>query len=141
MKKIISVLLSISIIYVFFGCGGFTSSLEKENWILKTAVVIENGEARVFASDKENDAYPSARIISVVLKASNGKITITDLNKNENYGGTYSYAGASNGAVYEVTFGNKNGFLISTFTEYDDGNKVPTVTLNVENYTLYFYAE
>lgn len=141
MKKFIAFSLSALIIFLFFGCAGADTSLEGKTWTLKTAIVTENGEARVFAADKENSAYPAAKIIRVSLSAADGKIIITDLNEGKTFVGKYSYSGNSGGGIFKVNFGEKSGFLVSSFTEYADGIKVPTLTLSVENYTLYFYAE
>lgn len=141
MKKFIAILLSALIIFFLFGCAGSDTSLEEKTWRLKTAVVTENGEVCVFAADEENSAYPSAKIINVSLSAADGKIIITDLNEEKTWSGGYSYTGTSGGFIYKVVFDEKNGFLVSSFTEYADGSKIPTLTLSVENYTLYFDAE
>lgn len=141
MKKFITVFLSALIIFIIFGCAGSDTLLEEKTWVLKTAIVTENGEARVFATDKENSAYPSAKIVNVSLNAADGKIIITDLDEEKTFIGKYSYSGTSGGVIYKVVFGEKSGFLVSSFTEYADGDKVPTLTLSVENYTLYFGVE
>ena len=78
----------------------------------------------------------------MTLVASNGKIKITDKTNGKIYEGTYIIDSKTpDGINYQITIGEKSGLASVAMTTYADGTKVPTLPINLDGYTICFYAK
>ena len=147
MKKVIFVLLSLSLIFAISACGGDVVAIEDYEWKMRTVMrndieVAQNEDELVVAVGEEDDIHPNAKIVDLKLVAKDGSITITDATNNKTYTGTYKVQKKTpKGTDYEVTIDGIKGFAAVAPTEYHDGSEVPTLPINLGDYSIYFYAE
>ena len=93
----------------------------------------------VVAVGEEDDIHPNAKIVKIKLVAKDGTITITDATNNKTYRGTYKVQQKTpKGIDYEVTIDGITGYATVAPTEYYDGSEVPTLPINLGEYSLYF---
>ena len=142
MKKIISLFLIVTaLVLTLSACGGEKTNIESYTWTLRYAMHGEGEQLAVDAVDKADPAHPDAKIVSVTLTASNGKITVTDETNQKVYLGSYTVEGKSPKSTdYLVTLDGKSGYATVAMTTYADGTKEPTLPINLDGYALYFYA-
>ena len=93
----------------------------------------------VIAVGEQDDIHPNAKIVDLKLVAKDGSITITDATNNKTYSGTYKVQQKTpKGTDYEVTIDGIKGYATVAPTEYYDGSEVPTLPINLGEYSLYF---
>ena len=144
MKKVIFVLLSLALIFALSACGGDVVSIEDYEWKMRTVMrndieVAQNEDELVVAVGEENDIHPNAKIVDLKLVAKDGTITVTDVTNNKTYSGTYKVQRKTpKGTDYEVTIDGVKGYATVAPTEYYDGSEVPTLPINLGEYSLYF---
>ena len=143
MKRIVILfLLFIILIFAFSACGLGKFKIEDYQWKMRYVMHGEDNQAVIDAAEEENSMYPDAKIIDMTLSAQNGKITITDVTNNKTYGGTYTAENKTpEGTDYKVTIDGKSGYATVAMTTYADGTKEPTLPINLDGYSIYFYAE
>ena len=119
-------------------CGANDMKIENYEW--KMRMVMRNDtDLDVPAVGEADVAHPEAKIVDLTLVAKDGKITITDVTNNKTYEGTYSVSGKNpKGTDYEITIDGITGYATVAPTEYSDGSKVPTLPINLGEYSLYF---
>ena len=101
--------------------------------------VAQNEDELVVAVGEEDDIHPNAKIMDLKLDAEDGSITITDATNNMTYSGTYKVQKKTpKGTDYEVTIDGIKGYATVAPTEYYDGSEVPTLPINLGEYSLYF---
>ena len=143
MKKVIFVLLSLSLIFVLSACGGDVVAIEDYEWKMRTVMrndieVAQNEDELVVAVGEEDDIHPNAKIVDLKLVAKDGSITITDATNNKTYTGTYKVQKKTpKGTDYEVTIDGIKGYATVSPTEHYDGSEVPTLPINLGEYSLY----
>ncbi|MBR6513662.1 MAG: hypothetical protein IKT46_02385 [Clostridia bacterium] len=87
----------------------------------------------------EDDIHPNAKIVNIKPVAKDGSITITDATNNKTYSGTYKVQQKTpKGTDYEVMIDGIKGYATVAPTEYYDGSEVPTLPINLGEYSLYF---
>ena len=92
-----------------------------------------------YAARIAKEKYPDAKIVDLTLIAKDGEITITDATNNKTYSGTYKVQQKTpKGTDYEVTIDGVTGYATVSPTEYYDGSEVPTLPINLGEYSLYF---
>lgn len=144
MKKVIFVLLSLALIFTLSACGGDVVAIEDYEWKMRTVMrndieVAQNEDELVVAVGEEDDIHPNAKIVDLKLVAKNGSITVTDATNNKTYSGTYKVQKKTpKGTDYEVTIDGVKGYATVAPTEYYDGSEVPTLPINLGEYSLYF---
>ena len=144
MKKVIFVLLSLSLIIALSACGGDVVAIEDYEWKMRTVMrndieVAQNEDELVVAVGEEDDIHPNAKIVDLKLVAKDGTITVTDVTNNKTYSGTYKVQRKTpKGTDYEVTIDGVKGYATVAPTEYYDGSEVPTLPINLGEYSLYF---
>ena len=143
MKRNLSIILLLTaLLLLLSSCGARDMKIDKYEWKMKYALCEKEGEVYVPAVGEEMCAYPDAKVVDVILTASDGKITVTDSTNGETYEGTYRVSGTTpDGTNYEITIGGKTGHCIVAMTEYYRGEEEPTLPINIDGYSLYFYAE
>ena len=143
MKKVIFVLLSLTLIFTLSACSGDVMAIEDYEWKLRTVMkndieVTQNEDELVVAVGEKDDIHPNAKIVDIKLVAKDGIITVTDATNNKTYSGTYKVQKKTpKGTDYEVTIDGIKGFATVAPTEYYDGSEVPTLPINLGEYSLY----
>ena len=144
MKKIISLLLMLILVFTLSACNGDVVAIEDYEWKMGAVMrndieAAQNEDELVVAVGEEDDIHPNAKIVDLKLVAKNGSITITDATNNKTYSGTYKVQQKTpKGTDYEVTIDDIKGYATVAPTEYYDGSEVPTLPINLGEYSLYF---
>ena len=144
MKKIISLLLMLILVFTLSACNGEVVAIEDYEWKMGAVMrndieAAQNEDELVVAVGEEDDIHPNAKIVDLKLVAKNGSITITDATNNKTYSGTYKVQQKTpKGTDYEVTIDGIKGYATVAPTEYYDGSEVPTLPINLGEYSLYF---
>ena len=144
MKKIISLLLMLILVFTLSACNGDVVAIEDYEWKMGAVMrndieAAQNEYELVVAVGEEDDIHPNAKIADLKLVAKDGSITITDATNNKTYNGTYKVQQKTpKGTDYEVTIDGIKGYATVAPTEYYDGSEVPTLPINLGEYSLYF---
>ena len=145
MKKTVLILLGILIITMLLSsCASETISIEDYEWKMGTVMsgnieTAQNEDALIVAVGEPDELYPEAKIVDLTLIAKEGKITITDKTNNKTYTGTYKVQKETpKGTDYKITINGQDGYATVAPTEYYDGSEIPTLPINLGEYSLYF---
>ena len=144
MKKIISLLLMLILVFTLSACNGDVVAIKDYEWKMGAVMrndieAAQNEDELVVAVGEEDDIHPNAKIVDLKLVAKDGSITITDATNNKTYSGTYKVQQKTpKGTDYEVTIDGIKGYATVAPTEYYDGSEVPTLPINLGEYSLYF---
>ena len=144
MKKVLAVFLLFVVIFSLSACNGDVVAIEDYEWKMDAVMrndieVARNEDELVVAVGEEDDIHPNAKIVDLKLVAKDGSITITDATNNKTYSGTYKVQRKTpKGTDYEVTIDGVKGYATVAPTEYYDGSEVPTLPINLGEYSLYF---
>lgn len=144
MKKIISLLLMLILVFTLSACNGDVVAIEDYEWKMGAVMrndieAAQNEDELVVAVGEEDDIHPNAKIVDLKLVAKNGSITITDATNNKTYSGTYKVQQKTpKGTDYEITIDGIKGYASVAPTEYYDGSEVPTLPINLGEFSLYF---
>lgn len=144
MKKFVCVLIALIFILGLSACNGDVVAIEDYEWKMGAVMrndieVAQNEDELVVAVGEEDDVHPNAKIVDLKLVAKDGSITITDATNNKTYSGTYNVQQKTpKGTDYEVTIDGIKGYATVAPTEYYDGSEVPTLPINLGEYSLYF---
>ena len=147
MKKVISILLLLTtMVLTLSACGTETVKIDDREWQMRTVmsndIEFADSDAAVLAVGEADEVYPNAKIVELTLTAQDGKISITDATNDKAYEGTYSIDGkTSNGTIYSITIDGKSGYATSEMTKNHNGADEPTLTINLGDYSIYFYTE
>lgn len=143
MKKIISLFLMLVFVFALSACSGDVVAIEDYEWkmgaVMRNDIEVDlNEDELVVAVGEEDDIHPNAKIVDLKLVAKDGTITITDATNNKIYTGTYKVQQKTpKGTDYEVTIDGVKGYATVAPTEYYDGSEVPTLPINLGEYSLY----
>ena len=142
MKRVFPVItLFIAVAVLITGCSSEAVSIEDHVWKLRT-VIVNDSDASVPAVGEPDEVYPEAKVVDVTLTAKDGMITITDATNGKTYAGTYEAANKTPaGTDYNVTIDGIAGFAAVAMTTYSDGEKQPTLPINLGDYSVYFIAQ
>lgn len=144
MKKFVCVLMTLILVLGLFACNGDVVAIEDYEWKMGAVMrndieVAQNEDELVVAVGEEDDIHPNAKIVDLKLIAKDGSITVTDATNNKTYNGTYKVQQKTpKGTDYEVTINGVKGYATVAPTEYYDGSEVPTLPINLGEYSLYF---
>ena len=144
MKKVLAVFLLFVVIFSLSACNGEVVAIEDYEWKMGAVMrndieVAQNEDELVVAVGEEDDIHPNAKIVDLKLVANDGSITVTDATNNKSYSGTYKVQRKTpKGTDYEVTIDGIKGYATVAPTEYYDGSEVPTLPINMGEYSLYF---
>ena len=144
MKKVLALFLLFVVVFSLSACNGDVVAIEDYEWKMGAVMrndieVAQNEDELVVAVGEEDDTHPNAKIVDLKLVAKDGSITITDATNNKTYSGTYKVQQKTpKGTDYEVTIDGIKGYATVAPTEYYDGSEVPTLPINLGEYSLYF---
>ena len=143
MKKVLAVFLLFVVVFSLSACNRDVVAIEDYEWKMGAVMrndieVAQNEDELVVAVGEEDDIHPNAKIVDLKLVAKDGSITITDATNNKIYSGTYKVQQKTpKGTDYEVTIDGIKGYATVAPTEYYDGSEVPTLPINLGEYSLY----
>ena len=144
MKKVFCLLMMMVCIVSLSGCGDSVAAIEDYEWKMRTIMsydieAIQNEDELVVAVGEADELYPDTKIVDLKLVAKDGAITLTDATNSKTYTGTYKVQQKTpKGTDYEVTIDGIKGYATVAPTEYYDGSEVPTLPINMGEYSLYF---
>lgn len=144
MKKFVCVLMTLILVLGLSACNGDVVAIEDYEWKMGAVMrndieVAQNEDELVVAVGEEDDIHPNAKIVDLKLIAKDGSITVTDATNNKTYNGTYKVQQKTpKGTDYEVTIDGVKGYATVAPTEYYDGSEVPTLPINLGEFSLYF---
>lgn len=144
MKKFVCVLMALIFILALSACSGDVVAIEDYEWKMGAVMrndieVAQNEDELIVAVGEEDDIHPNAKIVDLKLVAKDGSITVTDATNNKTYSGTYKVQQKTpKGTDYEVTIDGIKGYATVAPTEYYDGSEVPTLPINLGEFSLYF---
>ena len=144
MKKFVCVLMTLILALGLSACNGDVVAIEDYEWKMGAVMrndieAAQNEDELVVAVGEEDDIHPNAKIVDLKLVAKDGSITITDATNNKTYSGTYKVQQKTlKGTDYEVTIDGIKGYATVAPTEYYDGSEVPTLPINLGEFSLYF---
>ena len=144
MKKVLALFLLFVVVFSLSACNGDVVALEDYEWKMGAVMrndieVAQNEDELVVAVGEEDDIHPNAKIVVLKLVANDGSITVTDATNNKSYSGTYKVQRKTpKGTDYEVTIDGIKGYATVAPTEYYDGSEVPTLPINLGDFSLYF---
>ena len=144
MKKFLSVILLVVFMFSLSACNADKIQIEDYEWKMKTVMSndindAQNEDELVGAVGEADESYPNSKIVDVTLRAENGEIIITDATDNKTYTGTYKMQNKTpDGIIYDVVIDGISGYATVAMTEYYDGSQVPTLPINLGEYSLYF---
>lgn len=144
MKKFVCALLVLTCVFALSACSGDVVAIEDYEWKMRTVMsndieTAKNEDELIVAVGEADELYPDAKIVDITLVAKDGEITITDVTNNKTYIGTYKVQQkTSKGTDYEITIDGINGYATVAPTEYYDGSEVPTLPINLGEYSIYF---
>ena len=144
MKKVLALFLLFVIVFSLSACNGDVVAIEDYEWKMGAVMrndieLAQNEDELVVAVGEEDDIHPNAKIVDLKLVANDGSITVTDATNNKSYSGTYKVQRKTpKGTDYEVTIDGIKGYATVAPTEYYDGSEVPTLPINLGDFSLYF---
>ena len=144
MKMIISLLLMLILVFTLSACNGDVVSIEDYEWKMRTVMsndieAAQNEDELVVAVGEADELYPDTKIVDLKLVAKDGTITLSDETNSKTYTGIYKVQKKTpKGTDYEVTIDGIEGYATVAPTEYYDGSEVPTLPINLGEYSLYF---
>ena len=96
-------------------------------------------EELVIAVGEQDELYPNAKVVDILLAAKNGEITLTDTTNNKTYTGTYKMTEETSKSVtYEIKIDGIAGNATIAITEHLGNILTPTLPINLGEYTVYF---
>lgn len=144
MKKLVCVVMVLGFVLGLSACNGDEVVIEDYEWKMRTVMsnnidAAQNEENLIVAVGEADELYPNAKIVDLTLIAKDGEITVTDETNNKTYKGTYKIQQKTSKSVdYEVIIDGVTGYATVAQTEYYDGSEIPTLPINLGNYSLYF---
>lgn len=142
MKKVLILILAVTVIFALSACGMGKTKIEDYEWKMRTITHIEDNQPVYDAAAEKISTHPEVKIIEMSLVAKDGKITITDVTNGKTYEGTYTVSGKNpEGTDYHITIDGKSGYAGVAITTYANGTEEPTLPITLDGYSMYFYGE
>ena len=96
-------------------------------------------EELVIAVGEQDELYPNAKVVDILLTAKNGEITLTDTTNNKTYTGTYKMTEETSKSVtYEIEIDGIAGNATIAITEHLGNRLTPTLPIDLGEYSVYF---
>ncbi|MBQ8802859.1 MAG: hypothetical protein IJZ53_04400 [Tyzzerella sp.] len=143
-RKGIYIFLLLVATLVLSSCSAEIVAIDDCEWKMRSVMsnnieTAADADTSVLAVGETDELYPNAKIVEMTLVAENGKITITDATNDKTYSGTYKVIQKTPKSIdYEITIDGLNGYATVAPTEYYDGTEIPTLPINLGDYSLYF---
>lgn len=144
MKKIIPIFLMLTLTFTLSACNSNKIAIEDYEWKMRTVMrndieAAQNEDEFVIAVGETDELYPDAEIVDLTLTAKDGEITVTDTTNSKTYSGTYTVMQKTpDGTDYEMTIDGISGYATVAPTGYYDDPEIPTLLINIGDYSIYF---
>ena len=144
MKRFLYIIAVLVVTLLFSSCGTETVSIEDCEWKMRTVMrnnidAVQNENDFVIVVGEADEVYPDAKIVELTLTAKEGNLIVTDVTNGKKYDGTYEVMKETPKSVdYEVTIHGTKGYATVAPTEHYDGTEIPTLPINLGEYSLYF---
>lgn len=140
MKRLLAIILSTIFMTGSIGCTQKEIvSIDAYQWNITT---IQNKNGEVIGGYYEYLDDNSDMEIRLSCYAEEGTFTIEDYTNIDYYEGNYQIEEEnSKSIIYNITIDDNSGTAVTSITEDNNGNKIPTMVMTVDNYTLNFQAE
>ena len=116
--------------------------IESYEWKLQSVMSNDTevaDEELVIAVGEQDELYPNAKVVDILLTAKNGEITLTDTTNNKAYTGTYKMTEETSKSVtYEIEIDGIAGNATIAITEHLGNMLTPTLPIDLGEYTVYF---
>lgn len=116
--------------------------IESYEWKLQSVMNNDTETADdelVIAAGEQDELYPNAKIVNILLTAKNSEITLADTTNNKTYTGTYNMTEETSKSVtYEIEIDGIAGNATIAITEHLGNRLTPTLPINLGEYTVYF---
>ena len=116
--------------------------IESYEWKLQSVMSNDTevaDEELVIAVGEQDELYPNAKVVDILLTAKNGEITLTDTTNNNTYTGTYKMTEETSKSVtYEIEIDGIAGNATIAITEHLGNMLTPTLPIDLGEYTVYF---
>ena len=140
MKKRIPVLLCLLLVCLA-GCGTGDPSLALEAgvWQLATLQSVEQ-EGQIVAHGPGAGVVPDTSVeLQLTCKAVEGLLTFSNETNDRSCSGSYRLIESGpQSNIYEITVENTDGMAVVSYTTRQDGGELPTLALQLGNWTGYF---
>ena len=145
MKKLITLVLALAMTMLLSACGVKGKPvvyIELYEWKLQSVMSNDTevaDEELVIAVGEQDELYPNAKVVDILLTAKNGEITLADTTNNKTYAGTYKMTEETSKSVtYEIEIDGIAGDATIAITEHLGNILTPTLPINLGEYTVYF---
>ena len=145
MKKTLSFLLILCLLCPFlFSCKTKAPKLDDYKWKLASVQTEERGVTNLlYVSDKYVNIFKDGEDlprINYTLQARRGEFILVDGNSDKAYYGTYDDGDEFSPDVtaYEIVLDGISGHALVTRAADSDGDDFYTLSISVDNYTLFF---
>jgi len=144
MKRLIVFVLTLVLTVLLSACGKETLHIEDYQWKMRVvmsdfAEVPADEDALVIAVGEFDELYPNAKIVELILTASDGTIMLVDATNDETYSGTYSLLEETSKEIhYEIAVGGIIGRATLSSSKRYSGMEKPTLPIHFGEYSVYF---
>lgn len=141
MKKLASCW--VVILLFLTGCSNSNvPRIEDNTWIMTSVQSKETNGQVVAFGDRGSSTLASAKQIELTCTAQNGNLTFSDQTNHTTYTGTYKLNETDpQSSIYQVVVEGKEGVAVVAMTTYQDGSEEPTFIINLNEYTINFFAK
>lgn len=147
MKKITTLVLTLIATVLISACGINGKEIlhiESYEWKMQAVMsndteLADNDDELVVAVGESDELYPNAKVVDLILTASGGEITLVETTNNKTYTGSYNITEETSKEItYEIIIDGITGYAILSTTEHYGGNQIPTLPINMGEYSIYF---
>lgn len=120
-----------------FGCSSQLSA--KNEWRFRCAQTTSSGGAIVACSQDCAELFEGAEVTELEICVTDKNVTLKCTDSDEKY--TFGYTAVSEttkSAIYDISSGEKSGYMTVSFTAYDGGKEEKTLIISIGDYALYF---
>ena len=116
--------------------------IEDYTWTMTSVQSKETNGQVVAFGDRGSSTLASAKQIELTCTAQNGNLTFNDQTNHTTYTGTYKLSETEpQSSIYQVVVEGKEGVAVVAMTVYQDGSEEPTFIINLDEYTVNFFAK
>ena len=144
-KRLAALVLALTMTMLLSACGINGKPIvyiESYEWKLQSVMNNDtevSEDELVIAVAEQDEFYPNAKVVDIMLIAKDGEITLTDATNAKTYTGTYKMTEeTSKSATYEIVIDDIAGNATITITERLGNRLTPTLPINFGDYTAYF---
>ena len=148
MKKFVA-LLALFCMFGLVSCGTKEKEIfqiESYEWkmqkVMSNDIELADSDVLIVAVGEHDEVYPNAKVVDLILTANNGEITLVDSTNSKTYAGSYKITEETSKTItYEIIIDGITGYAALSTEEQYDGNQIPTLPINLGEYSIYFLPD